>query len=66
VRRARRKVSGWCAADGGPQAVCSLYGVAVSDFTSSFADGRVVCLLVSVLIAGQHKRQLIFRHSALA
>lgn len=29
------------------QAVCRLYEVDVADFTTSFADGRVLCLLVS-------------------
>jgi len=33
------------------QAVCLHYGVAVQNFTTSFADGRVMCLLVG-LVAG--------------
>ncbi len=35
------------------QAVCGLYNVAVSDFSTSFADGRVLCLLVR-LSENQH------------
>jgi hypothetical protein len=31
------------------QAVCRLYNVQVTDFSTSFADGRVLCLLVRTL-----------------
>ncbi len=33
------------------QAVCSGYGVTVQNFTSSFTDGRALCLLVSSVLA---------------
>lgn len=36
------------------QAVCRLYNVEVADFTTSFADGRVLCLLVG-LSTCQHR-----------
>lgn len=28
------------------QVVCQLYNMSVTDFSTSFADGRVLCLLV--------------------
>jgi hypothetical protein len=37
--------SDWCGLPS-VQAVCRLYNVDVTDFSTSFADGRVLCLLV--------------------
>lgn len=34
------------------QAVCMLHGLRVTNFTSSFGDGRALCYLVSAACAG--------------
>lgn len=36
------------------QAVCRLYNVPVTDFSTSFADGRVLCLLVLIFAQSVH------------
>jgi len=51
---AEAKVGGlllaWC------QAVCSCFGLPVKNFTSSFADGKVLCLLIHYYHPGMLKR----------
>ena len=48
--------SDWCGLRS-VQAVCRLYNVDVTDFSTSFADGRVLCLLVR----GLTREQLLWR-----